>query len=212
VVVDLHKLWWQPIGASALLVRDPAAFEQIRHPSDYLDRSEDDDEGVLNLVGRSLDTSRRFDALKVLVSLRSTGRRQMAAMVEHVVATTAAAARVIDAHPELELLSPAATVTVLFRWRPADAELTREVLDRANTAIQRKLFATGQAVIGRTRTRTGEVALKLTVVNPRTTPDDLAELARTVVAEGARCRLSAPNDVPEPSGLPPTPDVPEVVS
>ena len=68
MTTDLHKLWWQPIGASALLVRDPERLATLRHPSDYLDRPEDDD---LNLVSRSLDTSRRFDALKILVGLRS---------------------------------------------------------------------------------------------------------------------------------------------
>lgn len=186
VVVDFHKLWWQPIGASALLVRDELSLGAARHQSDYLDRPDDDGEDVLNLVGRSLDTSRRFDALKILVSLRSTGRRQMATMVEHVVATTAATAKAIEAHPHLELLSPVSTVTVLFRWHPPGLDLPGDALDRANIAIQRELFASGRAVIGRTRSRGGQVALKLTVVNPLATVDDLAGVAQMVADEGAR--------------------------
>jgi L-2,4-diaminobutyrate decarboxylase len=170
VTTDLHKLWWQPIGASVLLVRDPESLATLRHPSDYLDRPEDDE---LNLVSRSLDTSRRFDALKILVGLRSTGRRQLAAMLEHLVDLTTAAAELIDAHPELELLVPPSTVTVLFRCRGADD---------ANIRIQRALFDSGRAIVGRTR-HDGRVALKLTLVNPQISRADLASLLDLIVSE-----------------------------
>ena len=191
ITTDLHKLWWQPIGASALLVRDPARFDVLHRHSDYLDRADDDDLGLLNLVGRSLDTSRRFDALKVLVSLRSTGRRQLAAMVEHLVDTAHETARRVDDHPDLELLAPPSTITVVFRWRPTSegsdgadgAGPDEATLDAANIAIQRHLFASGRAVLGRTRLD-GRVALKFTLVNPRATADDLGRLADLVVAEG----------------------------
>jgi L-2,4-diaminobutyrate decarboxylase len=187
ITTDLHKLWWQPIGASALLVRDAGRFAGLHRHSDYLDRADDDHLGVLNLVRRSLDTSRRFDALKVLVSLRSTGRRRLAALVEHLVETAGQGAAVVERHPDLELLATPSTVTVLFRWRPtsgAGAGLDDVALDAANTGVQRRLFAGGRAVLGRTRWR-GRVALKLTLVNPRTTVDDLARLADLVAAEGA---------------------------
>jgi L-2,4-diaminobutyrate decarboxylase len=234
VTADLHKLWWQPIGASALLVRDAGRLGGLRLPSDYLDRPDDDgedgDEGVgpLNLVGRSLDTSRRFDALKVLVSLRSTGRRRLAAMVEHLVDTAAGAAALVARRPDVELLAPPSTVTVLFRWRPDAAAPTGpthraglagptdpggrgtppvptgptghgrapagrdgdlaggdgDLADRANVAVQRRLFASGRAVLGRTRHR-GRVALKLTFVNPATTLDDVRRLIDDIAVEGA---------------------------
>lgn len=186
VTADLHKLWWQPIGASALLVRNPGAVDVMRQPSDYLDRTDDDELGVLNLVRRSLDTSRRFDALKVLVSLRSTGRRTLAALVEHLVDTTHAAAWLVAAHDDLELLAEPNTITVLFRWHPSAAgrRIADVALDAGNTAVQRSLFDTGRAVLGRTRHQ-GRVALKLTLVNPRATVDDVARLADLVAAEGA---------------------------
>ena len=46
-------------------------LKAVHHASVYLNRPEDEAEGQLNLVGRSLDTSRRFDALKVLIALRA---------------------------------------------------------------------------------------------------------------------------------------------
>ncbi|MGH9212043.1 MAG: pyridoxal phosphate-dependent decarboxylase family protein [Acidimicrobiales bacterium] len=213
ITADLHKLWWQPIGASALLVRDRGTLAAARQPSDYLDREEDDATGVLNLVSRSLDTSRRFDALKVLLSLRSTGRLRLAAHLEHLVATTAAVARLVDEHADLELLAPASTVTVVFRWNPGSAPpdatprgdtwlhgtphsaVAEEVsgggtaaaraLGAVNTGIQRALFDSGRAVIGRTRHR-GRVALKLTLVNPQVTVADVDRVLGLIVAEGGR--------------------------
>jgi L-2,4-diaminobutyrate decarboxylase len=181
VTADMHKLWWQPIGASALLVRDAGSLAVLRSPSDYLDRPDDDGDGHLNLVSRSLDTSRRFDALKVLVSLRSTGRRRMAHMVEHLVDTAAATADVLGQRPDVELLARPSTVMVVFRWRPPGVD--DDLLDELNTDVQRRLFASGRAVVGRTRHH-GRVALKLTLVNPTTTLEDLVRLADEIANEG----------------------------
>ncbi len=166
VTVDFHKLWWQPIAASALVVVDGDVLRPARHPSDYLDRADDDS---VNLVSRSLDTTRRFDAFKVLVGLRTAGRLRLAAMVEHVVDIAHRAADEVAARPDLELLAPPSTVTVLFRWRRGPD------LDQVNTAIQQRLFASGGAVVGRTRVG-GKVALKLTFVNPLVTIDDVRAL------------------------------------
>ncbi len=174
VTVDFHKLWWQPIGASALVARDGTALRAIAHHSDYLNRSGDEADGVLNLATRSLDTSRRFDALKVLVSLRATGRRELAGMVERCVALASAAGAAVAAHPRLELVAPVSTVTVLFRVDGDDA---------AQVAVQRALLASGSAVIGRTRID-GRETLKLTLLNPHATERDLAALL-DLVADAA---------------------------
>jgi L-2,4-diaminobutyrate decarboxylase len=170
VTVDFHKLWWQPISASALVVADAAALDAVTGHSDYLHRAEDVEEGQLNLVARSLDTSRRFDALKVLLSLRAVGRRRMAAMVEHLVDLAAHAAAGIEAHPDLELLAPAQTITALFRRRGPDD---------LNRRVARELFESGEAVIGRTAVG-GRQALKLTFVNPRATTAEVDRLLRLV--------------------------------
>ncbi|WP_165368110.1 pyridoxal phosphate-dependent decarboxylase family protein, partial [Phytoactinopolyspora endophytica] len=185
ITADLHKLWWQPIGASALLVSDAATLHGFREPAAYLNRSEDT--GVLNLVDRSLDTSRRFDALKVVVSLRATGRRRLAGYVEHLVGLCAEAGRRVDTHPALELVAPPQTVTVLFRCRPPRAireGVDDAALDVINTEVQRALLSSGQAVVGRTRWR-GRVVLKLTLVNPLTTIDDVGGLLELIAATAA---------------------------
>jgi L-2,4-diaminobutyrate decarboxylase len=180
VTCDFHKLWFLPISASALVVADPSVFEHLDEHHDYLDREEDAATGVLNLVGRSLDTTRRFDALKLLVALQTLGREGYASLVEHCVDTAAGIAREVAVRPDLELLAEPSSVTVLFRWNPTDRTVD---LDEANTTIARQLLDSGQAVIGRTRLD-GTVALKLTVVNPSTTVDDLTAVLDLVCAQG----------------------------
>ena len=186
VTADLHKLWFMPIGASALLVRDVALLDAVHHHSDYLNRAEDEADGVLNLVGRSLDTSRRFDALKILVGLRSTGRRRLAAMIEGLVALTETAAGLVDAHGELELLADPSTVMVVFRWCGVVSPPGRtdgDRLDAVNVAAQRALLRSGRAIVGRTRLD-GRVALKLTLVNPLARAEDVSGLLELVAEAG----------------------------
>ena len=139
---------------------DVGVLKAVHHASVYLNRPEDEAEGQLNLVGRSLDTSRRFDALKVLIALRATGRHRLAEMVDQVLALAQYAGEAIERRPELELLTRPSTVMVAFRHRGDDA---------TNIRIHRDLFNSGRAVIGRTRVK-GEVSLKLTLLNPHTTP------------------------------------------
>ncbi|WP_354699353.1 pyridoxal-dependent decarboxylase [Paraconexibacter sp. AEG42_29] len=192
VTVDLHKLWWQPIGASALLVADEAAFAALDHDSDYLNRAEDRATGTLNLVARSLDTSRRFDALKLLLSGRTIGRRELGAMVERLVALADGAAAAVRARPALELVAEPSSVMVVFAL--AEAFAGEDPADRDARAIdvQRELFASGEAVLGRTRVN-GRVVLKLTLINPRTRPGDIEQLLDRVVAAAVTARSGWPD-------------------
>jgi 4-aminobutyrate aminotransferase-like enzyme len=111
----------------------------------------------------------------VLVSLRATGRRRLAEMVDRVLALAQHGGRAVAARPELELLAPPSTVTVVFRLRGSDER---------NTRVHRELFASGKAVLGRTRVG-GAVALKLTLLNPLTTPEEVDALIDLVVSAGA---------------------------
>ena len=85
VAIDFHKLFWQPIPCSAFLVRDARSFDSIKFHADYLNPELHEEEGIPNLVTTSLLTSRRFDALKLWISLQSLGREKLAAMVDHTI-------------------------------------------------------------------------------------------------------------------------------
>ena len=184
VTVDFHKLWFQPISCGAFLVRDAASLQPALIHADYLNPERDDeDEGLPNLVDKSLQTTRRFDALKLFVALRAHGRRLLGEAVEATIDLAAEAARLIDAEPELELARPASLNTVLFRSVPRSPAGAAE-LDAINEQVRLALLHGGGAVIGRTRLD-GRVHLKLTLMNPATGHGDLRELLARITAAGA---------------------------
>lgn len=170
VTIDFHKLWWQPFNASALMVRDVARFDLLRVRSNYLDRGDELD-GMVNLVGRSLDTSRRFDAAKVLASLRTIGQRRFAAMLEHLVALNEYAGSVITDSEVFELVAAPSAVSCVFDAPGHRAEDLRRV--------QQDLLADGTMVLGRTEIN-ARAALKFTFMNPLTTRDDVDRLVDLV--------------------------------
>jgi L-2,4-diaminobutyrate decarboxylase len=171
VTLDLHKLGWQPVAAGLLAVRDPHDLTALHQHADYLNADDDTEAGLPDLLGRSLRTTRRPDILKIAVTLATLGRTGLGALVDQVCAHAHQLADHIDTHPGLELHDRPTISTVLFRPTGAD--------DHTVAHIRRHLLHQGRAVLGRTRLD-GRLWLKATLLNPRTTPDDLAGLLKLV--------------------------------
>ncbi|GAA0303528.1 pyridoxal phosphate-dependent decarboxylase family protein [Halarchaeum salinum] len=169
VSVDFHKLFFQPISCGALLVDDRADFGYAARNDDYLNPA---DSALPNLVWKSTQTTRRFDALKPYLAFRALGRDGFETIVKTVLTTANRAAALLDSAPDFELLAEPSLNTVLFRYEPR--ELDDDELDALNTAAREALFRDGRAVIARTEVD-GVEALKLTLMNPRTTLNDVAE-------------------------------------
>lgn len=185
ITLDLHKLGWVPAAASVLLVRDPDAFRATDRTVDYLIPDDDVDAGLAGLLGRSLQTTRRPDCLKVAATLQAYGTDGLGRMVEHCHELARVAARAVEADPRLELVADPRLTTVLFRCVP-----TREVCpDALQARVRRDLLTSGRALVGRTTVRLdGErrTVLKLTLVNPGTDASDVAALLDLVAETGQR--------------------------
>jgi L-2,4-diaminobutyrate decarboxylase len=171
VTLDLHKLGWQPVAAGLLAVKDPADLAALRHRADYLNADDDTEAGLPDLLGRSLRTTRRPDALKIAVTLKTLGRTGLGALIDQVCARAREFADLVTAHPGFELHGPPTISTVLFR--PTSAT------DDTVAAVRRQLLTDGRAVLGRARLD-GRLWLKATLLNPHTRPDDLAALLKLV--------------------------------
>jgi len=187
VTVDFHKLFWQPISCGAFLLRFARDFDYIKMHADYLNPETLEEEGVPNLVTTSLLTSRRFDALKLWLSLQSLGRKKLAAMIDRTIALAQHTARAIKKEARFELMSDPQFSTVVFRYLPLNLHLNA---DRINFEIRKRLFETGQAVIGHTRVH-GYQCLKFTCMNPVTSEAQMKELLAMIVDHGAKCEKKA---------------------
>jgi L-2,4-diaminobutyrate decarboxylase len=188
VTLDFHKLFWQPISAGAFLVRDEAVFETVRLHADYLNPEGHEDLGIPDLVTRSVLTTRRFDALKLWFTLQTLGRRGLAALIDRTLELTAVAASAIRRWLRLELMHEPSLSCVVFRYWPLRPNVDAGAL---NDALRRRLFDTGQAVIGHTRVR-GESCLKLTLLNPCAEPEDVVRLIGLIVREGMALERALP--------------------
>lgn len=179
VSLDLHKLGWQPVAAGVLLARDPALFGPLARRAAYLNPLDDEESGYTSQLGRSLRTTRRADALKVAVTLRALGRRGLGAKVDACLALARYAAEEVRRRPELELFADPVLSTVVFRYVGQDGRADDETQGR----LRRALLASGQAVVGRTELD-GRVQLKLTLLNPDATVQDVDRVLDLVVAAG----------------------------
>jgi L-2,4-diaminobutyrate decarboxylase len=186
VSLDFHKLLWQPIACGAFLVRDAATLAPLDVHVPYLNPDEPAAAPagwrMQHLVGRSPATTRRFDALKVLVSFQALGRRAIGERIDRTLALAAHAGELVDAEPALALARRPGLGSVVFRYLPARDHPARS--DRLNDAIRLRLLAAGEAVIGRTEVA-GRTHLKLTLLNPDVTGTDVARLVAAVVRAGA---------------------------
>lgn len=159
IIVDFHKLWFQPISCGSLLLRDAECFRHLLHRANYLNRETDD---LPNLVDKSISATRRFDALKVWMTLRSVGANTLGEMVNHLLEQTQSIANFILKQPNFELLASPCLTTVLFRYIGVHPSVD---LDTLNRQLRTTLLKRGIAVLGETKVN-GFVGLKLTLLNP----------------------------------------------
>jgi len=186
--IDFHKLLWQPLPCSVIMVRRAADLDALRFRAAYLNPEDDEMAGITSLVGVSpLQTSRRFDALKVLMSFRAVGREAMGLMVDRTIHLASCAANFVLAEPVLDLLCEPCLTTVLFRYRPGagSSQFSDEEVSRFNAELRRNLLRSGRLIIGRADIRRNTY-LRLVLMNPSTTEEDVAGIVRAVVDEGRR--------------------------
>ncbi|MGR5061480.1 diaminobutyrate--2-oxoglutarate transaminase family protein [Photobacterium sp. DNB22_13_2] len=184
VSVDFHKLFYQPISCGAVLVKDKENFKYLLHHADYLNR---EDDLLPNLVDKSIATTKRFDALKVLMTMQCVGPQALGAMYDHLLNQTQLVADMINQSAEFELLADPALSTVLFRYIGNNAE---SALDGINKQLRIDALVEGKAVLGETVVE-GKVALKFTILNPCLTMSDFESLLTEInlVAAQAECKL-----------------------
>jgi L-2,4-diaminobutyrate decarboxylase len=183
--LDFHKLLWQPVSCGAFLLRDASQYALLATHADYLNPERHAEEGIPDLVDRSLATTRRFDALKVWITMRALGAARLSALIDAVCVLAQQVAAHIRACQELELLHVSAELScVLFRWKADghDADAQREA-DLVTMAIRDDLFTRGDAVVGVTTVQ-GRSCLKLTLLNPLATMEDMTRLIELIVTSG----------------------------
>ncbi|MBR3381038.1 MAG: aspartate aminotransferase family protein, partial [Bacillus sp. (in: Bacteria)] len=175
---DFHKQFYQPISCGAFLLKDKRHFGLIHYHADYLNPKEDELDGILHLVHKSVQTTRRFDALKLLLSLRLIGEEGFGDIIDHTIHFAKDVATLIEKNEHLEVINPDPEINaVVFRFM--DDHQAEDI----NKVIHRTLFQTGTAVVAKT-VADGQTCLKFTLLNPRTTITHIEEILSDIVDIG----------------------------
>ncbi|MEU5363045.1 lysine decarboxylase DesA [Streptomyces sp. NPDC005925] len=172
VTVDYHKSFFQPVSSSAVLVRDAATLRHATYHAEYLNPRRMLQERIPNQVDKSLQTTRRFDALKLWMTLRVMGADGIGQLFDEVVDLAREGWRMLAADPRFDVAVEPALSTLVFRHLPA-ANTDPAEADRANLYARKALFASGDAVVAGTKVA-GRHYLKFTLLNPETTASDIA--------------------------------------
>lgn len=194
VTVDFHKTFFQPVSSSALLVRDGAMLRHVTYYADYLNPEAAALAEIPNQVDKSIQTTRRFDALKLWLTLRIMGADAIGALLDEAIDLAARVGSVLSADPDFELAGKPQLSTLVFRYRPVLADGTRLSEDRAdslNPAIRAAVFASGEAVVAGTKVA-GRHFLKFTLLNAEATLEDIREIVELVRRTGESLARTAP--------------------
>ncbi|TAP43741.1 pyridoxal-dependent decarboxylase [Arthrobacter sp. S39] len=203
VTVDFHKTFFQPVSSSALLVRDRAMLQHVTYYADYLNPESAALAEIPNQVDKSIQTTRRFDALKLWLTLRIMGADAIGALFDEAIDLATRVGCVLAADDDFELAADPQLSTLVFRYRPrvpgsvsgpgagADAladggaRLSEDAADALNPAIRAAVFASGQAVVAGTKVA-GRHYLKFTLLNAEATLEDISEIIGLLRRTGAQ--------------------------
>ncbi|WP_150467553.1 pyridoxal phosphate-dependent decarboxylase family protein [Francisella sp. SYW-9] len=171
VTIDFHKLFFQPISCGAFFCKDKSSFKLLSYHADYLN-PDNDGFDCINLVDKSIQTTRRFDAFKILISLQSSGTKLFSEWINHIAQTTTSAIKIINNDEHLQLAFKEhqhlnnSLNTIVFRYFNKDLDLSD--LDSINIKIHKLIFHSGSFAIAQTKVNKN-IYLKITLVNPMIT-------------------------------------------
>jgi aromatic-L-amino-acid/L-tryptophan decarboxylase len=187
VAVDPHKWLYAPLEAGCALVRDRQSLVATfsYHPTYY--RFDDHaEEELTNFYELGLQNSRGFRALKVWLALRQVGREGYVRMIRDDCHAAQELYSSLQNYSELEPLTHGLSITT-FRFVPEDMrseEKSREeYLNKLNAEILSRLQSGGAAYPSNALVH-GKFAIRVCIVNFRTTQADVLALPPLVVTIG----------------------------
>jgi glutamate/tyrosine decarboxylase-like PLP-dependent enzyme len=185
VTLDPHKWLFQPYETGCLMVRNARVLEEaFRIMPEYLQDASLGREQV-NFADRGIQLSRGFRALKVWTSIQMLGLGAFRDGIQGGIDLAREAGAHIERSAELELTAPVSLGIVCFRFRPRGMDLNQADLEELNQGIQDEILDSGLAMMSSTRLR-GDFSLRLSILNYRSTWNDVQETLEAVEVVGRR--------------------------
>lgn len=180
--IDYHKTFFQPVSSSGFFMRNKSHIDFIKYHADYLNPKEQEDDGVPNLVKKSIQTTRRFDALKLWMTLRIMGKKRLGQYIDQIIELAEETSIMLRKDQRFEILNKPEISAIVFRYNPF-SHITDIDCCKLNSHIRKAMFNEGKALLASTKVNE-VVYLKFTLLNPMTTLDDLREIIEIIHKHG----------------------------
>lgn len=185
VTLDAHKQMYVPMGAGMALFKNPEDSNAVRHHAQYILRAGSKDLGATTLEG-----SRNGMAMMVYASLHIFGRQGYQLLIDQSIEKASAFARMIDDHPDFELVTPPTLALLTYRIAPACVQerlqtesehqsSLNQQLDKLTVVVQKQQRESGKSFVSRTRLTVESypnqpvTVFRVVLANPLTSLTDL---------------------------------------
>jgi len=183
VAWDPHKTLLLPLSAGMVLMREEHDLERaFDQDAPYL-FTPSGDQHAWDIGPRSFQCSRRADVLKLWVALERYGADALGHLYEHLCHMAQVLHARVIGHPEFRPLHAPESNILCFTWQPHG--VPPEEWDACTDALRERYNRSGRGWITVT-TIDGRRALRITVMNARTTERHLEALVEGLEAEGRR--------------------------
>ncbi len=189
VTIDPHKWFYAPLDAGAVLVKDErrltASFGM--KPS-YLTDELDHAKERYQYYVHGFEQSRRFRSLKVWMSFKRYGARQIGEWVDNNVRQARHLYSLVMNHPEFEAASNPPMSAICIRYRGADPDEARS--KELHAQVVRRIEQSGKFWISTTELK-GKTWFRINPVNFRTRTEHMEQLLALLEQECRSARQSA---------------------
>ncbi|MCA1613366.1 MAG: aspartate aminotransferase family protein [Acidobacteria bacterium] len=181
VTVDPHKWMFVPFAAGAVLVRGGAKVlrDGFDITPEYLSEERGGEDAAFDFFRYGQLGTRRFNALKVWMALKTLGTRGYAEIIDRQIELTRYLAARLDEAENFELLGEVETAVCCFRFVPPQArDRAGAELDALQRELQGRVERSGEAWLSTTVLH-GRRAVRVNVnsyLTERRHIDDLVEL------------------------------------
>jgi len=181
LTIDPHKWLYQPYEMGCLLVRNHKWLSQaFSEKPEYL-RDIEGNTSEINFYDHGIQLTRRFRALKFYMSLKTFGLKAFKQAVSYSVDLAEDVESYLRKSPNWEVISPATLAVINFRYNPIGKSFSDKELDTINQTISEKIVDSREALLVTTILQ-NQVVLRMCLINPRTTIQDVKETLKTCEA------------------------------
>lgn len=174
LTVDPHKWFYQPYEMGCLLVRNHKHLSHtFTEKPEYL-RDIEGNTSEINFYDHGIQLTRRFRALKFYMSIKTFGLKEFRRAITYNIDLAEEVETILRSSSEWEVVFPATMAVINFRYHPIHKSYTEKQLDTINQFISEKMVSSRKALLVTTLLH-GQVVLRMCLINPRTTLDDIKE-------------------------------------